>query len=125
MHISKFLFYDILAIAFFVVSNMIIIRIVNDYKENKLLKNDFSNYNLTIEEAYRIDPSLFNFDEDGIAIIKIDDLLKPITNGKDTIYFGVVPLTKEQDQCVGYIIVKKKKDDLDIDTSHMCDIIDY
>ena len=53
------------------------------------------------------------------------DLLKPITNGKDTVYFGVVPLTLEQDQCVGYIIVEKYNDDLKFDYSHLCDMIDY
>jgi len=40
-------------------------------------------------------------------------------------YFGIVPLTKEQDQCVGYIIAKKENDQLTFDYSHICDMVDY
>lgn len=69
--------------------------------------------------------SLFKFDDNGFAKVEMKDLLKPITNGKDTVYFGVVLLTSEQDQCVGYIIVEKYNDDLKFDYSHLCDIIDY
>ena len=34
-------------------------------------------------------------------------------------------MTKEQDQCVGYIIVKKHKNKLNYDYSHICDMLDY
>ena len=40
-------------------------------------------------------------------------------------YFGEIPMTKEQDQCVGYIIVKKHKNKLNYDYSHICDMLDY
>ena len=55
----------------------------------------------------------------------MSDLLKPITNGKDTMYFGEIPITKEQDQCVGYIIVEKINEKLKFDYSHLCDMVDY
>ena len=86
---------------------------------------DYSYFDNTIREAYKINPSLFKFDENNIAIVKMDDLIRPITNGKDTMDLAIVPLTKEQDQCVGYFIVKKIENDLQIDSSHMCDMIDY
>lgn len=47
------------------------------------------------------------------------------TNGQDTVYFGEVPLTKEQDQCIEYIIVEKNNGDLKFDYSHLCDMVDY
>ena len=55
----------------------------------------------------------------------MDTFLEPITNGKDTLSFGIVPLTKDQDQCVGYFIIKKVNSELQIDSSHICDMIDY
>lgn len=77
------------------------------------------------QRLYKIDPTIFDFNEDNIAIVEMNDLLKPITNGKDTTYFGEIPMTKEQDQCVGYIIVKKHKNKLNYDYSHICDMLDY
>ena len=74
-------------------------------------------------EIYKINPSLFKFNDKGIAIVEMKDLLKPIANGKDTMYFGEVPMTKDQDQCMGYIIVKKNNNKLKFDYSHLCDIM--
>lgn len=125
LHIQKFIFYDLLAIFIFIVFNIFFINLIIDVQENQKSKYDYSNYDDTIRKIYTIDPSLFQFNEDGVAIVKMDDLLKPITNGKDTMYFGIVPLTDEQDQCVGYFIVTKKEDELQIDSSHLCDMVDY
>ncbi len=125
LHIQKYIFYDIFAILIFIAINILVYKFVKDYQENKNSELDYSYFDNTIKEAYKINPSLFKFDENNIAIVKMDDLIRPITNGKDTMYLGIVPLTKEQDQCVGYFIVKKIKNDLQIDSSHMCDMIDY
>lgn len=125
LHIQKFIFYDLLAIFIFIVFNIFFINLIIDIQENQKSKYDYSNYDDTIRKIYTIDSSLFQFNEDGVAIVKMDDLLKPITNGKDTMYFGIVPLTDEQDQCVGYFIVTKKENELQIDSSHLCDMVDY
>lgn len=100
-------------------------NLISDLYENKKSEYDYSIYDETIKQIYEIDPSLFKFDEHNIATIKMDDFLEPITNGKDTLSFGLVPLTKDQDQCVGYFIIKKVNGELEIDSSPICDMIDY
>ena len=100
-------------------------NLISDLYENKKSEYDYSIYDETIKQIYEIAPSLFKFDENNIATIKMDDFLEPITNGKDTLSFGLVPLTKDQDQCVGYFIIKKVNGELEIDSSHICDMIDY
>ena len=122
LHIQKYFFYDILAIIIFIVINILMFKLVNDLYETKKSEYDYSDI---IEKIYEIDPSLFKFNSNDIAIVKMDDFLEPITNGKDTIYFADVPLTKNQDQCVGYFIIKKVNDELMVDSSHICDMIDY
>lgn len=122
LHIQKYFFYDILAIIIFIVINILMFKLVNDLYEAKKSEYDYSDI---IEKIYEIDPSLFKFNANDIAIVKMDDFLEPITNGKDTIYFADIPLTKNQDQCVGYFIIKKVNSELQIDSSHICDMIDY
>lgn len=122
IHIQKYFLYDILAIIIFIVINILMFKLVNDLYETKKSEYDYSDI---IEKIYEIDPSLFKFNSNDIAIVKMDDFLEPITNGKDTIYFADVPLTKNQDQCVGYFIIKKVNDELMVDSSHICDMIDY
>ncbi|MBO5004121.1 MAG: hypothetical protein J6D03_02500 [Clostridia bacterium] len=125
LHLHKYFFYDLLAIFLFILISFIGIKLYNAYQINKKIEYDFSSYDSFMYEVYNINPNLFKFDSNGIAKVEMNDLLRPITNGKDTIYFGVVPLTKEQDQCVGYIIVEKTNDDLKFDYSHLCDMVDY
>ena len=122
IHIQKYFLYDILAIIIFIVINILMFKLVNDLYETKKSEYDYSDI---IEKIYEIDPSLFKFNSNDIAIVKMDDFLEPITNGKDTIYFADVPLTKNQDHCVGYFIIKKVNDELMVDSSHICDMIDY
>ena len=125
LHLHKYFFYDLLAIFLFFLITFIGIKLYNAYQINKKTEYDFSSYDNFMNEVYVINPNLFKFDSNGIAKVEMNDLLKPITNGKDTIYFGVVPLTKDQDQCVGYIIVEKNNEILEFDYSHLCDMVDY
>lgn len=125
LHLHKYFFYDLLAIFLFFLITFIGIKLYNAYQINKKTEYDFSSYDNFMNEVYVINPNLFKFDSSGIAKVEMNDLLKPITNGKDTIYFGVVPLTKDQDQCVGYIIVEKNNEILEFDYSHLCDMVDY
>lgn len=125
LHLHQYILHYIVAIILLILINFLVIKFYNDYQENKKIQYDFSNYDYTMLQIYNINPSLFKFNSDNIAIVEMSDLLKPITNGKDTMYFGEVPMTKEQDQCVGYIIVKKINEELKFDYSHLCDMIDY
>ena len=125
LHLHQYILHYIAAILLLILINFLVIKFYNDYQENKKIQYDFSNYDYTMLQIYNIDPSLFKFNSDNIAIVEMSDLLKPITNGKDAMYFGEVPITKEQDQCVGYIIVEKINEKLKFDYSHLCDMIDY
>ena len=125
LHLHQHILHYIVAIILLILINFLVIKFYNDYQENKKIQYDFSNYDYTMLQIYNIDPSLFKFNSDNIAIVEMSDLLKPITNGKDTMYFGEVPMTKEQDQCVGYIIVEKINEKLKFDYSHLCDMVDY
>lgn len=125
MHLHKYFFYDLFAIFLFILISFLGIKLYNDYQTQKKAQYDFSIYDSLMMEVYNINPGLFKFDSNGVAILEMNDLLKPITNGKDTTYFGIVPLTKEQDQCVGYIIVEKSNEELKFDYSHLCDMVDY
>ena len=80
-----------------------------------------------MKDIYEFKPDFFKFDENGIAIVTIDELLIPITNGEETMHaIGIITLNENQDECVGYIIVQKlDNNDLKVDTSHVCDMIDY
>ena len=124
-HLQKYIFYDLFAVFLFVLLSFIGFKLYNDFQNIKKTKYDFSNYDSTMLEIYEINPNLFKFNDKGIAIVEMSDLLKPITNGKDTIYFGEVPMTDEQDQCMGYIVVTKNNNKLKFDYSHLCDMLDY
>lgn len=100
-------------------------KFYNDYQINKVSDNDYSNYDSFMLSVYDIKPDLFKFDTDGTAVIKMDDLIDGVTNGKDSTSLGIIPLTKEQDECVGYIIAKEQNDGLKFDYTHICDMVDY
>lgn len=124
LHLNKYIFYYIIGFIILIFINYLIITLYNDYQINKKNEYDFSYLDSTLNDIYNMDPSLFKFNGNE-AILEMNDLLKPITNGNDTLIFGEVPINKEQDQCVGYIIVKKINDSFKYDYSHICDKVDY
>ena len=128
LHLHKHIFYDLLLIIAFLLITYVLAILTRDILDN--YKNNYSsvNYEESVKEAYKDNPSLFKFNSDGISKIKVEDLLEiQDSDGNITGYIPItaIKFTKKQDQCVGYIIVKKIDDDLQIDTSHICDMIDY
>lgn len=130
LHIQKNIFYDIFGIILFVLFNIILFKFIHDYNENKSFEYDFTSYETTIKQAYDDGKLKINFDNNNIGIVKIDDLITS-TNCVDSVCIEPIitqmniRFNKELDQCVGYIIVKKVQNELEIDTSHICDMIDY
>lgn len=102
---------------------LITIIIVPNYTNQK----EKPNYNYLIDDVttlYNEGKISLAFDENNTAILKMDVLYSP-TN-EDENYPYIYPIYNEDfDQCAGYIIVKKSDDMLDVDISHMCDMIDY
>ena len=78
-------------------------------------------YNWEVIEIYDRYPGLFNFSEDNECIITVEELLK----GQDEYDFDLMH-DSEGNQCIGYYIINKDLDNnIDIDSSHICDMIDY
>ncbi len=73
-----------------------------------------------VKEVYDIHPNIFEFDSEGICNITMEQL-HTMQNDID-MYF-------EHDEygnmCVGYFIVKKNGKSIDVDSSHICDMINY
>lgn len=82
-----------------------------------------------VNEMYDFAPELFEFDDNGKAIIYIRNFTdeggytntKYETTSRQPIY------DKNLNQCDGYYIVYKKSDSdkLEVDSSHLCDMLDY
>lgn len=128
LHLHKYVFYDVLLIIITLIITYILSCLTRDTLDNYKNNTNYSNYEEYIYKAYKDNPSLFIFDENNEAKIKVEDLLqKQDSDGNITGYIPITAInfTKKQDQCLGYIIVKKVDDDLQIDTSHICDMIDY
>ena len=122
------MFYDLLLIVLTLIVTYILACLTRDVLDNYKHNTNYSNYEEYIYKAYEENPSLFIFDENNEFKIKVEELLqKQDSNGNITGYIPITAIrfTKKQDQCLGYIIVKKIDDDLQIDTSHICDMIDY
>jgi hypothetical protein len=117
--VFAFILTSIVSILFF----QIITEVKNSEKDNESFKGG---YNGIIKDAYRINPNILKFGEDGKAILSIEVLLDGVSNGKDGTSLGNMMHNENQDACVGYFIVSKKENgDLLIDDSHICDMIDY
>lgn len=128
LHLHKYFFYDILAIGIFILITIVFIKFIHDSNINKQIEKDYSDYDNAIYQLYELKPSMFDFDENDIAVLKMDDLVKPVINEEgiyEIISQTMIRLTKDQDQCMGYIIVKRNNNKFDIDYSHICDMIDY
>ncbi len=124
LYLHKYIFYYIIVIIIFPFIFLLGFNFIRDYLDSK--KPYVFDYADVLDEAYRIDPSIFEFKNDKEAVIEMSRLAKPITNGIESIGFGSSHYTEEQDECAGYIIARRKKDNtFDYDYSHICDMIDF
>lgn len=122
-HFQRYMFHYFIVFLILIGIMIVGIYLVKDIHENKKANSDFYYYEERIREVYKVNPSFFKFNPDGVAIVKVDELIEEST---DSIGIGIIPVDKDQNQCVGYILVKKiNNSEIDIDTSHFCDMIDY
>ncbi len=128
LHLHKYVFYDFLLLIVALIVSYILSCLTRDVLDNYKNNTRYINYEEYIYASYEENPNLFIFDENNEAKIKVEDLLeKQDSNGNITGYIPItaIKFTKNQDQCLGYIIVKKIDNNLQIDTSHICEMIDY
>lgn len=130
-HFQKYIFYDIVGMIILLIMIILVLKFIHDYKEVEQSRYDFTNYEIAIQNAVRNGILKIDFDQNNISILKVDDLMRNNDCDKENCNMEIIPqtaieFTDNQDQCVGYIIIEKlDNDDLKIDTSHVCDMIDY
>jgi len=91
---------------------------IKNYNNNDLEVVDYAVY-----ELYETHPELFVFDEYGECIISVQQLLE---NHYETESDYNLLHDSDGNDCVGYYIVTKTLDnDIYIDGTHVCDMIDY
>ncbi len=119
-HINKY----ILGIIIIIVVILFLSKFIPDYIESKKPMN-YDYLKECVIYAYNINPSILSFNEDNIAILKMDVLYNGVKNNMSE--FSIPPIyNKEFEQCAGYIVVSKtENNDMSIDISHFCDMIDY
>jgi hypothetical protein len=122
---KHFLFYwQRYACALIILSIIGVIVIVKMTYHNESKGDNYNFIKEIILDTYELDPSILQFDKDNKAILKMDFLYSPIDDTDNTL---IDPIYNDDlDQCAGYIIVSKNKsNELNIDLSHMCDMIDF
>ncbi len=106
---------------FFIV--LVISSIILHFYLNSLYDKDYEKicydcFDENIREIYKNNKDLFEFDENDTAILGIETVLN-----SSTISLGDLEHDKYGNFCVGYFIITKNENDIDIDSSHMCDLI--
>lgn len=105
---------------------MLIVAFVKDLKLYLDEKDKLPDYTEQVKQLYEINPNLFKFNADNVFILKMDYLLETVINEKVIRIVRTPYLNENQEQCVGYLIVKKNcNGEFIVDNSHVCDIMDH
>ncbi len=89
-----------------------------DTKVNNDLSNDYSYMDSCVKDLYFNNIDLF-VKENNTYILKMDYMYDKCGVGSTSLY------TKDMDQCVGYIELNDFNNNINIDYSHICEMIDY
>lgn len=119
-HINKY----IVSIIIIVIMVIFLSKFIPDYIESKKSENyDFLKESVIY--AYSINHNILSFNEDNIAVLKMDVLYNGVKDDKSD--YSIPPIYNNNfEQCAGYIVVTRMEDnDLRVDISHFCDMIDY
>lgn len=119
-HLNKYIFYDVLAVILFIVFTITLFSLKHSIDENNKATYDYSHFDSYINMAYKISPELFQFDEDKTCELNLEEIEQALG---DT-YFSI-PMTSNLDECVGNVIIKREKNELIFDYSHICKMRDY
>lgn len=91
------------------------------YKEKE--ENETIDYNYQskcVKEVYKLHPESFVFDSNGICKMTVEQI-HTVSND----YGFEIEHDKYGNMCVGYFIIKKSNDNIKVDSSHICDMINY
>ena len=81
---------------------------------------DYDYQSKCVKEVYKLHPGAFIFDENNECKITVEEVQ---TISDD--YGFEIEHDKDGNMCVGYYIVKKNGDNIEVDSSHICDMINY
>ncbi len=105
---------------------LIIVVIIGFYKfilYKEKLDYETINYDYQskcVKEVYKIHPSAFSFDSENICKITVEQIH---TISDD--YSFEIEHDKNGNMCLGYFVIRKVDNDIEIDSSHICDMINY
>lgn len=79
-----------------------------------------------IKKMYEVSPDLFEFNEENIAIIYLRTFTDGYTNKNGETIYVSVKFDKNLNECDGYYIVyKRDENNIDVDSTHLCDMLNY
>ena len=81
---------------------------------------DYEKEKQNIKEVYKVNPEIFDFDVNGECKITVEDI-----HTKQNNYDFEIQHDKYGNMCIGYYILKKDGNEVNVDVSHMCDMINY
>lgn len=124
-HFKRYLFYYILLGLLLIPLSILIVAFIRDFKLYLEDKNKLPDYTSEVKQLYEINPDLFQFDENDTFVLKMDYLLETKIDDKIIRIVRRPHLSENFEQCVGYLIVKNINNNITVNNSHICDIIDY
>lgn len=81
---------------------------------------DYESQSNWVKEVYSIHPDMFEFDSNGLCKITMEQV-----HTMQSDIGNYIEHDKYGNMCVGYFIIKKNGNDIDVDSSHICDMINY
>lgn len=124
-HFKRYLFYYILLGLLLIPLSILIVAFIRDFKLYLEDKNKLPDYTSEVKQLYEINPDLFQFDQNNTFILKMDYLLETKIDDKIIRIVRRPQVNDNFEQCVGYLIVKNINNNITVNNSHICDIIDY
>ncbi len=73
-----------------------------------------------VKEVYDVHPNIFKFDSNGICKMTVEQM-HTLQNDVG----NYIEHDKYGNMCVGYYVVNKSGDTIEVDSSHICDMINY
>lgn len=118
----KYFIYNYSTYILIVILSILIILYISP--KNTITNDTISWYEFQIETAFSIRPDIFKFNKENTLTIRTEELTKLINDNIPELDVEI-PINEDQDQCIGYVIIKKHDTNIDIDTSKTCEIMNY
>lgn len=112
--------YVIIVCFLIIIGTYVVYNIIRNESKEKYETTCYDCQNEMVERIYKYKNDIFEFDNNGIAKVTIEKLLTSQNK-----YGFSLEHDKEGNDCIGYYIIYKKSNNIEIDSSHICDMINY